>query len=431
VGESPLIRHDLRGGTFYNLVRCRLLQRTQDAVMRRTRISILCVAVLAAMSAGAEAGGLGSVVGAVASAPRAILGGLFGGGRGGRASHHRHHARHAAPEGSVARAAAERSVVRDAPPFPAEPRPADQGPAPFWASAYDDAFGYVLASAGYEAAFWGRGYADVIDAMFVPSAVHAADSKRGQAGPSPEADKSAGFASAPACAEPQNADAAIERIERTVQPSEAQHAAFDELGNALRGAAERVAAACATDTPAGPGARLEAMWRRLRALRQAVIMVRAPLRNFYDLLNDEQKARLDTAGRERAGPRTSAAREAGPALLRACGEGARMPEWPVASIAQAIQLTEEQRPMLELLMGTSLHYAHELRASCVAGPAPLTPMARLEAVDQRLTAIVYAVTVLRGTLNRFYVSLTEEQHARFDAMSPPPRPAGGRRVELH
>jgi hypothetical protein len=33
-------------------------------------------------------------------------------------------------------------------------------------------------------------------------------------------------------------------------------------------------------------------------------------------------------------------------------------------------------------------------------------------------------------LNRFYVSLTEEQRARFDAMSPPPRPAGGRRVEL-
>jgi hypothetical protein len=107
-----------------------------------------------------------------------------------------------------------------------------------------------------------------------------------------------------------------------------------------------------------------------------------------------------------------------------------MPEWPVASIAQTIQLTEEQRPMLELLMGTSLHYAHELRASCLAGPAPLTPTARLEAVDERLTAIVYAVTVLRGTLNRFYVSLTEEQRARFDAMSPPPRPAGGRRAEL-
>ena len=204
-----------------------------------------------------------------------------------------------------------------------------------------------------------------------------------------------------------------------MQPTEAQRAALDGLRNALRAAAERVGAACTMDAPAGPGARLEGTWRRLRALRQAVIMVRAPLRNFYDVLNDEQKARLDTA-----------ARETRPASLRACGESARMPEWPVASIARAIQPTEEQRPMLELLMGTSLHYAHELRASCLAGPAPLTPMARLEAVDERLTAIVYAVTVLRGTLNRFYVSLTEEQRVRFDAMSPP-RPAAGRRVELH
>src|SRR5713101_6106068 len=402
VGESPLIRHDLRGEPSTTLLRCRLLRRTQDAVMRRTRISILCVAVLAAMPASAEAGGLGSVVGAVASAPRALLGGLLGGGRGGRASHHRHHARHAAPERSVARAGPERagperSVVRAAPAIPAEPRPADHGPAPFWASAYDDAFGYVLASAGYEAAFWGRGFADVIDAMFVPNAANAAGSKHGQAGPSPEADKSAGFASAsaPACAEPQNADAVSERIERTVQPTEAQRAALDGLRNALRAAAERVGAACTMDAPAGPG------------------------------------ARLDTAAREGAGLRTGAARETRPASLRACGESARMPEWPVASIAQEIQPTEEQRPMLELLMGTSLHYAHELRASCLAGPAPLTPMARLEAVDERLTAIVYAVTVLRGTLNRFYVSLTEEQRARFDAMSPPRRPAGGRRVELH
>ncbi len=395
--------------------------------MRWTRISFLCAAVLAALPVRAEAGGLGSMVGAVASAPRAILGGLLGGG-GGRASHHRRHARHATPERPVARAAPERSVVRAAPAIPVEPKSADHGTAAFWASAYDDAFGYVLAPAGYDA-FWARGYADVIDAMFTPSAADAAGSKRGQAGTSPEADKSGGFALASACAEPRNGDAAIERIEHTVQPTEAQRPAFDKLRIALQAAAERVAAACTMDTPAGPGARLEVMWRRLRALRQAVIMVRAPLRNFYDLLNDEQKARLDTAGRERAGPRTGAAREARSASSRACGEGARMPEWPAASIAQTIQLTEEQRPMLELLMGTSLHYAHELRASCLAGPAPLTPMARLEAVDERLTAIVYAVTVLRGTLNRFYVSLTEEQRARFDAISPP-RPAGGRRAEL-
>src|SRR5260370_41126178 len=97
VGESPLIRHDPRGEPSTTLLRCRLLRRTQDAVMRRTRISILCVAVLAAMPASAEAGGLGSVVGAGAGAPPAPLGGLVGGGPGGRASPHRRPARHPAP----------------------------------------------------------------------------------------------------------------------------------------------------------------------------------------------------------------------------------------------------------------------------------------------------------------------------------------------
>ena len=172
------------------------------------------------------------------------------------------------------------------------------------------------------------------------------------------------------------------------------------------------------------------MWRRLRALRQAAIMVRASLRNFYDSLNDDQKARLDTAAQDGPGMRTPQTREAGSGdPLRACSENARMPEWPMGPIAQAIQLNDDQRPMLELLMGTSLHYAHQLRASCPAAPA-LTPTARLEAVDQRLSAMVYAVTVLRGTLNKFYNSLSEEQRARFDAMSSVARPAERRRAEV-
>src|ERR1700687_2918583 len=215
--------------------------------MRRTGISILCAAVPAALPIRAEAGGLGSVVGAVASVPRAIFGGLLGDGQPkyhrAHATSHRDHARHAPPERSVARGA-QRSAVRAAPAIPAEPKPADHGTAAFWASAYDDAFGYVLAPAGYDDAFWARGYADVIDAMFAPSAAYAAGSKRGQSDPAFDADKSGGFAAAPACAEPQNVDAAIERM---VQPTEAQGAALDELRIALRAAAERVGAACTMD----------------------------------------------------------------------------------------------------------------------------------------------------------------------------------------
>jgi len=395
--------------------------------MRRTRISILCAAVLAAVPAGAEAGGLGSVVGAVASAPGAILGGLFGGGK---ARHSRHHARRPASE-QARRAPTQRAIARAAPAIAVETKPADRPGTAFWPAAYNDAFAYVLTPARYDGAFWGRGYADVVDAMFVPSAAAAGAPGKQPARPgrSVDSDKAGDFVAASACADAENAGALVEQIEHTVHPGEAQRPALDELGSALRGAAERVQVACSTELSGGPGARLETMWRRLRALRQAVILVRAPLGNFYASLNEDQKARLDTLAQEGAGLRTSA-REARPdPSLRAC-EGARMPEWPVASIAQAIQLSEDQRPMLELLMGTSLHYAHQLRASCAAAPTPLTPTARLEAVDERLTAMVYAVTVLRGTLNKFYGILTEEQRGRFDAMSSTMRPTERHRAEL-
>ncbi len=44
--------------------------------------------------------------------------------------------------------------------------------------------------------------------------------------------------------------------------------------------------------------------------------------------------------------------------------------------------------------------------------------------------MVYAVTVLRGTLNKFYGILTEEQRGRFDAMSSTVRPTERHRAEL-
>src|SRR5262249_39188983 len=311
---------------------------------------------------------------------------------------------------------------------PAETRPVVRGSAAFWPSAYDDLFGYVVSSVGYGNAFWVRGYADVIEGMFAPSVAAAPRDKRGRARAAEAAP--ADVASAPACAEAPNSGALTERIEQIVRPTDAQREALRELGDALQAAAERMGAACATDGSGGPNARLETMWRRLRAMRQAVTLVRTPLRNFYDTLSEEQRARLDTAAAVDPNVRALAAREASDRFVRMCSESTRMPEWPLASIAQTVKLDQDQRPMLELLMGTSMHYAHELRASCSAAPAPVTSTERLEAVDQRLGDIIYAVTVLRGMLNRFYNSLTQEQRARFDAMGPGTRPNDRRRADL-
>ena len=88
----------------------------------------------------------------------------------------------------------------------------------------------------------------------------------------------------------------IERIERRVRPTEAQLKSLNELKAASTKAGEIVAAACPREFPASPTARLELTEKRLEAMLQAVKTVRPAFEAFYATLDDEQKARLTTAG---------------------------------------------------------------------------------------------------------------------------------------
>lgn len=73
----------------------------------------------------------------------------------------------------------------------------------------------------------------------------------------------------------------IERIERTVHPTEAQRASLDELKAASIKAADTIAAACPPSLPGTPTARLELMEKRLEAMLQAVKTVRPAFDAFY------------------------------------------------------------------------------------------------------------------------------------------------------
>ena len=88
----------------------------------------------------------------------------------------------------------------------------------------------------------------------------------------------------------------MERIERLVNPTDAQRAALDNLRNASAKAAEIIAAACPRELPASATARLELMEKRLDAMQQAIKTVRPAFDAFYATLNDEQKARVNTSG---------------------------------------------------------------------------------------------------------------------------------------
>ena len=86
----------------------------------------------------------------------------------------------------------------------------------------------------------------------------------------------------------------IERIEERVQPTEAQRAAFERLGQATQQAVATLQAACPNVVPLTPIGRLEVMEKRLDAMSKAAHMVQPALEQFYASLSSEQKARFNT-----------------------------------------------------------------------------------------------------------------------------------------
>jgi hypothetical protein len=93
------------------------------------------------------------------------------------------------------------------------------------------------------------------------------------------------------------------QIEKAVQPNETQQARLSDLQTAAARAAEQLAASCPSELPATPPARLAAVAKRLDVMLQAVKNVRTALNDFYDSLNDEQKAQFNAIGRQRTAQR--------------------------------------------------------------------------------------------------------------------------------
>jgi hypothetical protein len=83
--------------------------------------------------------------------------------------------------------------------------------------------------------------------------------------------------------------------------TDAQQAALKELRAASSKAAEGLAAACPAEWPRTAAERLARMETRMEAMLQAVKTVRPAFESFYGALDNEQKARLDSAGPRRWG----------------------------------------------------------------------------------------------------------------------------------
>ena len=106
------------------------------------------------------------------------------------------------------------------------------------------------------------------------------------------------------------------------------------------------------------------------------------------------------------------------------GNASDLTDWPIERISEIVQPTDAQRAALDELRAANAKAIDILKAGCPKD-LPSTPTGRLAAMASRLQVMLQAVQTVRPPLDRFYQSLTDEQKARFNAVSPGTESATG------
>ena len=296
----------------------------------------------------------------------------------------------------------------------------------FWPYASYDFFDYVFWPYAYDD-FWPYAYDDVYYGIYGgfaypgPAVGPALGSPRPRAG---APTRGGGSASRPSgvCSDETSklTDWPIERIAEVVQPTDAQRTLLDVLRAANAKAIDILKGACPKDLPSIPTGRLAAMQTRLEVMLQAVQTIRPALEQLYQSLDDEQKARFNAV---MPANDTSTGKDKRD-LATFCDERAPgVTDLPIDRIAAAVQPTAEQQVSLDELKDASAKAAEGLKADCPSYQA-LTPTGRIEAMEQRLSAMLAAVKTVQPALAKFYEQLSDEQKARFNAMRSTAKPVG-------
>ena len=142
------------------------------------------------------------------------------------------------------------------------------------------------------------------------------------------------------------------------------------------------------------------------------------------------------SARRRARPITTASAEdnttgAAPAVpeTKSCGSlTARSADDIVARIEQAVRPRVSQQAALTDLRTAMVQAAGVLQRAC-PNTTPLTPIARLNAMQERLWAMQSAAQTVRTPLAALYAKLDDEQKARLNGSAPPQAGRAGRRAD--
>jgi len=122
-----------------------------------------------------------------------------------------------------------------------------------------------------------------------------------------------------------------------------------------------------------------------------------------------------TAGRDWSRQRSDTSPQA---LKQLCGEPDKgVTAWPLADIARAVRPDQQQRALLDELKTSAAKAADIFKDSCTDSYA-MTPTGRLRSMQNRISATLEAIKIVRPALENFYSSLSDEQQARFNALGP-------------
>jgi hypothetical protein len=213
------------------------------------------------------------------------------------------------------------------------------------------------------------------------------------------------------CQPSYDVNATVGHLRAELDPTPAQMQLLQRLGGALGAASGYLAKSCPNEIPAQPTARLKVMGSQVEELAMAIDIVRQPLQDFEQSLNDEQRARFAVMI---AAPATTDRSDRSENINPGCGGSPTAVDWSVDQIKQSVQPTDAQQDALTGLNQAFGKAASDLEAHCPTSMPP-TALSRLETIQARLDATWRAELAIQVALADFETKLSDEQKDRFDA----------------
>ena len=282
----------------------------------------------------------------------------------------------------------------------------------FWPYAYDPGYWAYAYDDFVDTVFWGTDSPYSAYARYPEPGTAITDFRaRGRASVSPQTLRQL-------CGDPDKGVTAwpIAEITRAVRPTPEQRALLDELKTAAAKAADVFKESCADSYAMTPPGRLRAMTNRVGATLNAVKIVRPALEQFYNSLNDEQKARFNALGPNVGERSQQQPQQEANAQAESCGDPkSSLTQLPIERIEAVIHPAGKQKEALDRLSEATKNAVERLQAAC-PDDVPLTPLGRLEAMEKRLDAMLQAAELVQPALDEFYATLSNEQKARFNTL---------------